>query len=162
MRYARLARRALPALFMAAASCQSDSTTGPVVTRVFIDQVTLLAMPFVDQGGIAWDFTSGPDPYFYLVASPTTVAVTTRTTAAADITPGSLPITWVLSPAFEIADFQQGYFLQLNEFDPLDPDDIVGTTSAIRAQDLLFYKPGTFDLMDPSGTIRFRLTLRYQ
>lgn len=119
-------------------------------------------MPFVDQSGIAWDFTSGPDPFFNLVASPSTVVSTSRTAPFTDITPSSLPGSWNYSPAQEITDLQQSYHLQLFDLDPLDPDDLIGTTVAFTAQGLQATHPTSYQLSNAAGTIVFRLALRWQ
>lgn len=79
-----------------------------------------------------------------------------------DIAPGSIPISWDLSPAFEIADFQQGYSLLLYDLDPVGADDLIGSTVTFRVNSFLAGRPTYFLASDLSGTLMLRLTLRWQ
>jgi len=78
------------------------------------------------------------------------------------ITPSSLPVSWSYSPAFEITDWNNYYYLALYDYDPADPNDVIGATGIFRMQDIKAGYPASYTASNTSGTIRVRLTLRWQ
>jgi hypothetical protein len=162
-------KRALGVLLTLTAlvGCKKDDETSPVAppvtyTRVFIEQVSIVAMPFVDGSGIAWDLTSGPDPFYNLVSNPATIVSSTEGSYRPDITPSSLPVAWSYSPAFEITDWTQYYYLALYDYDPADANDVIGSTGIFRMEDVKAGYPVSYTASNTSGTIQVRLTLRWQ
>ena len=148
--------------------CKKDDEASPVApppvtyTRVFIEQISIVAMPFVDGSGIAWDLASGPDPFYTLVLNPSTVVSSTESVYRSDITPSSLPVSWSYIQSFEITDWNNYYYLALYDYDPTDPNDVIGATGIFRMQDIKAGYPASYTASNTSGTILVRLTLRWQ
>ncbi|MFZ4411999.1 MAG: PKD domain-containing protein [Bacteroidales bacterium] len=110
----------------------SSSTTktlniGAAFTKVSITQITLTLMPFIDGNGAGWDPSDGPDVYFK-ISDLNNVVLYDATSASRfnNVTLSSLPIAWNLSTPFLITDFNAARFIDLWDYDTLDPDDNIG------------------------------------
>lgn len=145
---------------------RSDSTTRQITItpgRVFIDRVYVDNIPFTDGSGVSWDLTSGPDLYFNIVDSVNTVLYTPGTYFL-DLTPASLPVSWLLNPSYEITNWGRTLYIDLWDYDTPDPNDYIGYPSGFRINTVIAQSGylTTLSLQNTAGTIRVRVILRWQ
>jgi PKD repeat protein len=131
--------------------------------KVFVEKITVDQIPFTDSSGIAWDFGSGPDLYPNFDDN-NNILVSFSTSYASNIAPSSLPLTWTLSPTYEITDWSKAFFVVLWDYDPLDADDYIGAPYGFRINDVISLSGYTtsVSLQNASGSIKVRVILKWQ
>lgn len=108
----------------------STSTTktvniGAALTKVKITKVTVTAMPFTDpSSGAGWDNSNGPDVFFNIVNS-TNVILNGPSSKFSDVLISNLPLIWTYSNPYIINDLSSSIFIDLWDYDSLDPDDYI-------------------------------------
>ena len=95
-------------------------------TKVSITKLVVTDMPFVDGSGASWDFGSGPDVFFKITNQANTVLIDGTSARITDVTASALPLTWTFTTPFEITDFASSRYVDLYDYDTLDPDDYIG------------------------------------
>lgn len=97
-------------------------------TSVKITGVKVTQMPFTTPGGGGWDNNSGPD-VFYTIEDLNSVLFSSSTYFP-NATASSLPIAFSVSPAFQAANFNTTYKVNIWDYDgndvPSNPDDFIG------------------------------------
>lgn len=146
---------------------KSDAATKQIQitpSSVFIDRVYVDNIPFVDASGAGWDLTSGPDLFFNLIDSVSTVLYSTQWRYYADLAPANLPVNWTIVPAYQIADWSKALYIDLWDYDGITSNDHIGYTSGFRISTVIAQLGyvTTLSLQNTSGTIRVRLILRWQ
>jgi len=145
---------------------RSDAATRQIQitpSSVFIDRVYVDNIPFVDASGAGWDLLSGPDLFFNLTDSVSTVLYSTQSRYYADLAPGNLPVNWTIVPAYQIANWSKALYVDLWDYDGIS-NDYIGYTSGFRISTVIAQLGyvTTLSLQNTSGTIRVRLILRWQ
>lgn len=144
----------------------STSTTktvniGAALTKVKITKVTVTGMPFITSTGAGWDPSDGPDVFFKITNQSNTVLFDAGSSSrVSNVAPSSLPIAWTLTTPFEITDFTASRFIDLWDYDTLDPDDYinyVGFTMSDYASGSNAY-PSTVTKTQNGITITLNLT----
>lgn len=81
-------------------------------------------MPFANDSGEGWDYSSGPDPFFiaYNVADETREA---RSEYYSNVSQSSLPLSYT-ETSFTIEDLSKRYAINLYDSDTNNPDFIGG------------------------------------
>lgn len=95
-------------------------------SQVTIEAVTVEEMPFANDSGEGWDYSSGPDPFFtaYNVADETREATSGY---YLDVSQSSLPLPYT-ETSFTIEDLSKRYAINLYDSDDNDPDFIGGVS----------------------------------
>jgi hypothetical protein len=111
-------------------------------SQVTIESVTVQDMPFTNDNGEGWDFSSGPDPYFtaYNVADETVEATSVFYN---DVGPEDLPLSYSETP-FTIENLTKEYSINLYDSDNDAPDLIGGVSYTF--DNLVGDYPETFTL----------------
>jgi PKD repeat protein len=100
---------------------------GAALTKVKIMNVTVTGMPFTSSNGSGWDPVDGPDVYYKITDFANTVLFnSTSSSRKNNITINSLPISWQLTTPFETTNLTDFRFIELWDYDTLDPDDYIG------------------------------------
>ena len=130
--------------------------------KVYLQKVIVDQIPFSDANGSGWDFGSGPDLYFSVTDSVSSV-IYEASTYFADLAPASLPVLWNLSPEYQFQNWNKTYYINLWDYDPLDADDYIGYANGFRiSQEVNSNYPTTVSLQNTSGTIKVRIILRWE
>lgn len=101
-------------------------------TKVFIKNVTLTEMPFIDPStGGGWDPSNGPDIYIEFLSPNPNNNVMVSSNKINDITIDKLPIIWKFqSPDyFLVPTLDEYYFIDVIDYDVIDSDDEIGYVS---------------------------------
>ena len=131
---------------------------------VFIDRIYVDNIPFVDASGGGWDLTSGPDLFANIIDSVSTALYSTRANYYLDVTPASLPVSWIVSPAYQITNWARAFYVDLWDYDGLTSNDYIGYVNGFRINTVISQLGyvTTLSLQNTSGTIKVRLLLRWQ
>lgn len=131
--------------------------------RVFLESVSIVAIPFANSSGNPWDIGSGPDLYPKF-RDYNNVLVNWGGGYINDVQPGDLPLTWAFVPSWEITDWTKAYFVEILDHDPLGDDDYIGAPSGFTVNDIIKYfgYVRSRPLQDLSGNIGVSLNLRWQ
>lgn len=129
--------------------------------KVFLQTVTIDAFPPLNATGGDWDFNSYPDVYFTISDSVTNIMYS-PTTYFENLNPANLPVQWPpFSPEFQFTNWNKKYYIDLWDYDTFSSSDYMGFTNEFKINQLVTY-PSTLQLQNTSGTIKVRLTLRWQ
>lgn len=96
-------------------------------TTCKITSIKITAMPFTDLNGSGWDPFDGPDVFFKIVTQNNSVLLDGTSSRFNNITTNSLPLTWNLSTPFSITPLNTNRYIDIYDYDTLDPDDLIGT-----------------------------------
>jgi hypothetical protein len=130
--------------------------------RVFLESVSIVAIPFTNSSGNPWDIGSGPDLYPNFV-DYNNVLVNWRGSYISDVQSGNLPLTWAFAPQWEVTDWTKVYFVKIYDHDPLGDDDYIGAPSGFTVNDIITYfgYASNIPLKDLTGNITVSLYLRW-
>lgn len=128
--------------------------------KVYLQKLMINAFPSVDGNGVSWDTGSWPDVYFTVSDSVTNILYTVPTYFE-DLNPANLPVEWTLNPEVQFLNWSKTYYIDLWDYDPVGGDDYMGFTNGFKINQLTTF-PTTLNLQNTSGTIRVRLTLRWE
>lgn len=92
-------------------------------TQVRVTKATVQEMPFTNDQGQGWDFSSGPEVYFTAFDSSDQRLVTSN--YHQDVAPSELPISFE-GADFLIDDFSEEYRVFLVDYDAASGDDSIG------------------------------------
>lgn len=95
-------------------------------TTCKITSIKLNAMPFTNGSGVSWDTFDGPDVFFKIETQTGTVLYDATSSRFNDITSGSLPVQWNLTTPFSITPLNTNRYIEIYDYDTLDPDDYIG------------------------------------
>jgi PKD repeat protein len=131
--------------------------------RVFLETITVEAIPFTDPYGAGWDLTSGPDLYPDLYDESVGVLFTSSYYYL-DVSPSDLPLQYELNPGLRLTDWAAAYFVRLWDYDDLSGDDYIGSANGFRINDVIASSGyvSTVTRSNNSGTIRVYISLRWQ
>jgi len=131
-------------------------------TKVKITKVTITNMPFVDGSGSSWDFSSGPDVFFKIIDQVNTVLFNGTSSIINDVIVSMLPISWNFTTPFEITDFNVSRFIDVWDYDTLDPDDNIGYVGFIMNNYTSGSNPYPLSVTETRNGITVKLDLVWQ
>lgn len=111
-------------------------------TEVTITRIEVREMPFTNEEGEGWDFSSGPDVYVTRFNVPEDMTVDRTSTRYDNIAPGDLPLPY--STSFTIDDLSEEQSINLIDSDP-NADDFIGGVS-YTFENLVGEYPNNFTL----------------
>lgn len=116
---------------VAAGSGGTDSSTQVLTildapTTLKIKSVVLTGCSFTNSWGNYWDPTSGPDIFFKITDSDTTVLYDGFALIDSNSAPAHLPLVWSLPTAYTIHDFSEYKSFKIYDYDFPDPDESMG------------------------------------
>lgn len=110
----------------------SNSTTKTVnvaaaYTKCVITSVTISAFPATTSTGGGWDGTSAPDLFFNITDSVNTIKYNNSANVKTDVLQSQLPVTWTLSPTYNVAgsSIYSYRYIDLWDYDTPDPNDYI-------------------------------------
>jgi PKD repeat protein len=134
-------------------------------TAVKILSVKITGLPFLDPScNCSWDNNSGPDVYFQLANSSGSIILTGNNFD--NVTPSMLPLTWTVTPAFQITNFTSGFAIVVwdkdtNDF-PSNPDDAIGYTFDFQFSTWANSGyPKTISLSSPNSQLKIEIAVEW-
>jgi hypothetical protein len=133
---------------------------------VFIDQVFVDNIPFVDSLGNRWDLLRGPNLYLAIADSVHSILYTTQSRYHADLKPTDLPVNWSVTPSYQILNWSKTLYIDLWDY-----NTILANTYMLRSQEFqinnIIKTKGyvtTLSLLRTvaGGTVQVRVILRWQ
>lgn len=94
-----------------------------------ITSVKITEMSFTDGSGLGWDPFDGPDVFFTISIPGGSVLLDASANRYSNISTSSLPISWNIASPVTISPLNQIRFIEIYDYDTLDPDDFIGGTS---------------------------------
>ena|SRR6218665_2453356 len=89
--------------------------------------VTLIAMPFSDSQGSAWDpFGGKPDVFFKIEGAASAVLYDGTGERRDDVSQSDLPLSWNFLKAYEIDNLEATHFVTIYDYDPIGDNDKIG------------------------------------
>ena len=145
---------------------KSHSVTQQLVInpgRVFVDVISVDQIPSTKANGFPWDLGSGPDLYVTFNDN-TDVLVTFRSRYCEDVNPAYLPISWIFTSPYEIADWSKPCYVVCWDLDTFEADDCVGTTDGFSINGLISLNghASIVQLQNSVGTLKASLHLIWQ
>jgi PKD repeat protein len=96
-------------------------------TTLKITAVTITDMSFVNNLNVNWDTGNGPDLYFKITDSDTTVLYDGFSMLDSNVVQSDLPLTWTLTVPFISNDFSEFKSVKIYDDDDFpDADDFIG------------------------------------
>jgi len=128
-------------------------------SRVFLDSIIVEQIPFVTSNGVSWDLASGPD--FYLQFENDNDDTLLSSNIQIDVIPSDLPLRYIVSPSYEIVDWDENYWIYMYDVDDSYNEfiDLVGLF--IDSNVLLHGYQRTYDLGFEEDT-RVRIVVHWQ
>ena len=110
----------------------TNSTTKTVnvtaaYTKCIITSVTISTFPATTRTGAGWDNTSAPDLFFNITDSVSTIKYDNSANVKTDVLQSQLPVTWTLSPTYNVAgsSIYSYRYIDLWDYDTPDPNDYI-------------------------------------
>jgi len=128
--------------------------------KAFLDSVIVEQFPFVNDQGVGWDATSGPDFQWDLTDSADVTQIFSNTRS--DVSPSDLPLRYYASPAFEFRYWDGPYWIIMWDEDVTDWEFIglvgIWVENLIRANGYA----SSHTVRNAAQTIRVRLVMHWQ
>jgi len=128
-------------------------------SKVFLQKVTVDAFPSTNGNGASWDIASWPDVLF--TVSDSVYILNSASTYFNDLDPADLPVQWTLSTEYQFQNWNKTYYIDLWDYDSFSSNEYMGATNGFKINQLVTY-PTTLQLQNTSGTIKVKLTLKWQ
>jgi PKD repeat protein len=114
----------------------TDSSTATVTvlnapTILKITGVSLTDFSFVNNSGVNWDSTGGPDVYFKITDIDSTVFFDGISLTDTSVVQSDLPLVWNLANPFTISNFNAYKAIKIYDYDFPDTDDYIGKAGFI-------------------------------
>ncbi len=97
---------------------------GNSYSSVRITSTTVNSMSFTDDNGSGWDYVDGPD--LYLTISDVNTNIYQTSSTVNDLTQSMLPRNFTWSPAYEVENLSDTWYIDLWDADTPDDDDYIG------------------------------------
>ena len=98
----------------------------PNYTNFKITSIKVNNIPFVDSQSSSWDFFDGPDLFFNIENTNSSILFDGSSAKFDNLTYNSFPVTWSFSSAYQITNLDYNYFITLYDYDSADPNDNIG------------------------------------
>jgi hypothetical protein len=128
----RLFNKFLPLVFVAiliiSSSCKKEDNSQEIInyTNFKITSIKITSMSFLDQNNAGWDPFDGPD-VFYSITDGTTTLLNGTNSKINDVLSSNLPLTWNLTVAHQITNISVTQYINIIDYDTLDPNDSIGS-----------------------------------
>jgi PKD repeat protein len=133
---------------------------------VFIDQVFVDNVPFVDSLGRRWDLLTGPYLYVTIADSVHSILYTTQSRYHADLKPTDLPVNWLVTPSYQILNWGKTLYIDLWDYNITHADTYMLRSQEFQINNIIKNKGyvTTLSLLRTvaGGTVQVRVILRWQ
>lgn len=145
-------------------SNQTSQNLTIIPGKVFLQNVIVDEIPFVDANGGGWDLTNGPDVFFTIIDSIGNVIIDGSSSRVENVTLSMLPLSWTSNPELEYlkSSWNKTYFIRVWDWDSTG-DDLIGTTNSFKIiQQVNANYPTTVSLQSTDAKTKVRLILKWQ
>lgn len=132
--------------------------------RVFIEQISVRQIPYNDPNGYTWDLFTGLDPDIYWsIEDVLHNTLRESSTYRSNVSNQMLPISFNLSPAFELPVTTKRYYILLWDYDDGISDEFIqGGYFDLRSEFENEEYPGEIFWLNSSIPFEMTVTLRWQ
>ena len=139
-------------------SCKKKNNTPPEPIPDYnnfkITSLKLTEMPFLDQNSSGWDPFDGPDVFFN-ITDGTNINFNGSSSKVNNVLTTNLPLNWNFSNSFQIQDITTNQYIDIWDYDTLDPNDFIGSVS-FKLEDYKNGYPST--ITKSNGSISITIT----
>ena len=155
-------------LFMTFSACEEEDDEEPEVSSVFIDQVNIPNIPFVNENGDEWDPINQKPEVYFLIASDTTnippsdslIWIDKSAANYSDVSPGDLPLNWTLANSYKVEDWTQSFYVLVFDKDQVGDDDFMGLTGPYKINNIIDNEPASTE--KTTGELKTKIYWSYE
>ena len=133
----------------------------PPPTTLKINKITVTGMPFIDGSGAGWDPSNGPDVYLNITDTNNNI-LSGPTSIINNVTSANLPLIWTYTTPYVITNFTSPQFINLWDYDTLDPDDYIGYVGFLISNYTTGTNPYPSSITKTQNSITVVLTVTWQ